>query len=107
MGPYKSEGLNSRLVRPVNQCRTEIFRRPGELRRSPGVRVVAVAERRDIDEVSRRGILPDLGVDVHQIDLLINPAHDPVIGIGNFRPCDRLRPRDRSSPDSRSWSGMV
>ena len=88
------------MVRPVNQCRTEIFRLPGELRRGPGVRVVAVAERRDIDEVSRRGILPDLGVNVRQIDLLINPASDPVFGIGNFRPRDRLRPRDRSSPDS-------
>ena len=50
------------------QCWTEIFRLPGELRRGPGVLVVAVAERRDIDEVSRRGIPPDLGVDVHQID---------------------------------------
>jgi hypothetical protein len=58
------------VVRPVNQCRTEIFRLPGELRRGPGVRVVAVAEHRDIDEVSRRGILPDLGVDVRQIDPL-------------------------------------
>jgi hypothetical protein len=50
------------------------------------VRVVAVAEHRDIDEVSRRGTLPDLGVDVRQIDPLINPAPDPVFaGIGNFR----------------------
>jgi hypothetical protein len=58
----------------------------GELRRGPGVRVVAVAEHRDIDEVSRRGTLPDLGVDVRQIDPLINPAPDPVFaGIGNFR----------------------
>jgi hypothetical protein len=51
------------VVRPLNQCRTEIFPLLGELRRGPGVRVVAVAERRDIDEVSRRGIFPDLGVD--------------------------------------------
>jgi hypothetical protein len=58
------------VVRPVNQCRTEIFRLPGELRRGPGVRVVAVAGHRDIDEVSRRGILPDLGVDLRQIDPL-------------------------------------
>jgi hypothetical protein len=50
--------------------------------------------------VSRRGILPDLGVDLRQIDLLINPAPDPVFGIGNFRPRDRLQPRDRSSPVS-------
>jgi hypothetical protein len=65
------------------------------------VRVVAVAEHRDIDEVSRRGILPDLGVDVRQIDSLINPGPDPVFaGIGNFRPRDRLRARDRSSLDS-------
>jgi hypothetical protein len=54
----------------MNQCRTEIFRLPGELRRGPGVRVVAVAEHRDVDEVSRRGILPDLAVDVRQIDPL-------------------------------------
>ena len=74
------------MVRPVNQCRTEIFRLPGELRRGPGVRVVAVAEHRDIDEVSRRGTLSDLGVDVRQIDPLINPAPDPVFAdIGNFR----------------------
>jgi hypothetical protein len=50
------------MVRPVNQCRTEIFLFPGELRRGPGVRVVAVAEHRDIDEVNRRDILLDLGV---------------------------------------------
>jgi hypothetical protein len=35
---------------------------------------------------------------VRQIDPLINPAPDPVFaGIGNFRPRDRLRARDRSS----------
>ena len=54
----------------MNQCRTEIFRLPGEFRRGLGVRVVAVAEHRDIDEVSRRGILPDLAVGVRQIDPL-------------------------------------
>jgi hypothetical protein len=49
---------------------------PGSRRAPPRSRwaVVAVAEHRDIDEVSRRGILPDLRVDVRQIDPLINPA---------------------------------
>jgi hypothetical protein len=89
------------MVRPVNQCRTEIFLFPGELHRGPGVRVVAVAEHRDIDEVNRRDILPDLGVNVRQIDPLINPVPDPVLaGIGNVRPRDRLQARDRSSLDS-------
>ena len=92
-----SRGLNSRVVRPVNQCRTEICPLPDELRRGPGVRVVAEAEHRKIDEMSRRGSLPDLGVNV-QIDPLINPVPDPVFaGIGNFQPRDPLQARDHSS----------
>jgi len=56
----------------------------------PRVRVVAVAQHRDIDEVSRRGIPRDLGVNVRQIDPFINPVPDPVFaGIGNFHPRDR------------------
>ena len=55
----------------------------------PRVRVVAVAQHRDIDEVSRRGIPRDLGVNVRQIDPFINPVPDPVFaGIGNFHPRD-------------------
>jgi hypothetical protein len=61
------------------------------------VRVVAGAEHRNIDEVSRRGSLPDLGENV-QIDPLIDPVPDPVFaGIGNFQPRDPLQARDYSS----------
>ena len=70
---------------------------PDELGRGPGVRIVAEAEHRNIDEVSRRGSLPDLGVNV-QIDPLIDPVPDPVFaGIGNFQPRDPLQTRDHSS----------
>ena len=59
--------------------------------------VVARAEHRNIDEVSRRGSLSDPGVNV-QIDPLIDPVPDPVFaGIGNFRPRDLLKARDHSS----------
>jgi len=69
---------------------------PDELGRGPGVRVVAGAEHRNIDEVRRRSF-PDLGVNV-QIDPLINPVPDPVFaGIGNFQPRDPLQARDHSS----------
>ena len=61
----------------MNQRRTELCLLSDELRRGPGVRVVAGAEHRNIDEVSRRGSLPDLGVTA-QIDPLINPVPDPV-----------------------------
>jgi len=48
------------------------------------VRVVAVAEYGDIDQVCRRRILPDLGVDAGEVDPLIEPSADPVIAaIGN------------------------
>jgi hypothetical protein len=39
----------------MSPCRTEIFPLPGEFRRSPGVRVVAVAKHRDIDKVRSCG----------------------------------------------------
>jgi len=84
------------VVRSVNQCRTEICPLSNELRCGPGGRVVAGAEHRDIDEVSRRGSLPDLGINA-QIDPLINPVLNPVFpDIGNFRPRDRLPARDQS-----------
>jgi hypothetical protein len=41
--------------------------------------IVAVAEHGDIDQVRRRRILPDLGIDALQIDFLVEPTADPVI----------------------------
>ena len=48
------------------------------------MRVVAVAEYGDIDQVCRRRILPDFGIDALEIDLLVKPAADPVVtAVGN------------------------
>ena len=48
------------------------------------MRVVAVAEHGDIDHVRWCGILPNLAVDVLQVDPLVEPAADPVIvAVGN------------------------
>ena len=44
-----------------------------------GVRIIGVAEHRDIDQVSRRLILPDLGIDACKIDPLVKPAADPIV----------------------------
>ena len=52
----------------------------------PRVRVVAVAQHRDIDEVSRRGIPRDLGVNVRQIEVGISDMFEygvPPPRIGN------------------------
>src|SRR5580700_10788887 len=49
-----------------------------------GVRVVAVAEYGDIDQVRRRRILPDLGVDVAEVDLFFEPTAGPLLAsVGN------------------------
>jgi hypothetical protein len=48
------------------------------------VRVVAVAEHRDINQVRRRRIHPDLAIDAREVDPLVKPAADSVIaGVGN------------------------
>ena len=48
------------------------------------MRVVTVAVYGDIDQVRRRRILPDLGIDAGEVDPLVEPAADPfVAGIGN------------------------
>jgi hypothetical protein len=49
------------------------------------VRVVAVAEHGDIDQVRRRRpILPDLGIDVAEVDLFVEPTAGPVLAsVGN------------------------
>jgi hypothetical protein len=48
------------------------------------VRVIAVAEHGDVDQVRRRRILPDLGIDALKIDPLVEPAADPIVaGVGN------------------------
>ena len=48
-----------------------------------GVRVVAVAEHGDIDQVRRRRTLPDLGIDPGEVDPLVELAADPIVaGIG-------------------------
>ena len=55
-----------------------------EIANAGGVRIIAVAEYGDIDQVRRRGILPDLGIDAREVDLLVKPAANPVVtGIGN------------------------
>jgi len=43
------------------------------------VRVVAVAKHSDVDQVRRRRILPDFDIDTLEIDLLVEPAADPVV----------------------------
>ena len=49
-----------------------------------GVRIIAVAEHRDIDQVRWRRILPDLGIDASEVDLLVKPTANPVLGcVGN------------------------
>jgi hypothetical protein len=48
------------------------------------MRVVAVAEHGDIDQMRRRGILPDLGIDAGKVDPLVEPMADPLIaGVGD------------------------
>ena len=48
------------------------------------MRVVAVAEHGDIDQVRRRRILPDLGIDVAEVDLFVEPTAGPLLaGVGN------------------------
>jgi hypothetical protein len=39
--------------------------------------VVAVAGHGDIDQVCRRRILPDLGIDAGEVDFLVEPVADP------------------------------
>ena len=48
------------------------------------MRVVAVAEHGDIDQVRRRGILPDLAIDASEVDLFVEPTAGPLLaGVGN------------------------
>ena len=48
------------------------------------MRVIAVAEHGDIDQVRRRRILPDLGIDVVEVDLFVEPvARSLLAGVGN------------------------
>jgi hypothetical protein len=48
------------------------------------VRIVAVAENGDVGHVRRRGILPDLGIDAAEVDLLVEPSADPILaGVGD------------------------
>jgi hypothetical protein len=48
------------------------------------VRVVAVAEHGNIDQVSRRRSLPNLGIDSGEVDPFVQPVSDPfVAGVGN------------------------
>ena len=104
MATRQGPELNSRIYEQPSgsageQCWTEIFRLPGELRRGPGVRRCRRTPRHRRGEParhpsrSRRRCAPDRSS--------INPAPDPVFAdIENFRPRDRLRARDRSSLDS-------
>jgi len=70
------------------------------------VSILAVAEHSNIDQVRPRRILPHLGIDALEIDLLIEPAADPIVAaIGNAREQRRsilslwLRSDDDEDPD--------
>ena len=41
------------------------------------MRVVAIAEHGDIDQVCRRRILPNLGINAREVDPFVEPAADP------------------------------
>jgi hypothetical protein len=43
------------------------------------MRVVAVAEHGNVDQVRRRWFLPDLGIDALQVDFLVKPLPNPII----------------------------
>jgi hypothetical protein len=46
--------------------------------------VSSLSQNTAISTVRRRGILPDLGIDAREVDLLVKPAANPVVtGIGN------------------------
>ena len=61
---------------------------------------VDVAEHRDIDEVSRRGILPDLAVDVRQIDPLSIQARP---GLRRHRKLSAARSAAGTRSQSNLW----
>src|SRR5580704_9189548 len=55
-----------------------------EITDAGGVSIIAVAEHGDIDQVRRRHILPDLGVDVAEVDLFFEPTAGPLLAsVGN------------------------
>jgi hypothetical protein len=78
------------------------------------VRVVAVTEYGDIDQVRRRRVLPDLDIDASEVDLLVKPAANPVVaGVSNevreaadvfvfarFQPIAQITSMARFSPSS-------
>jgi hypothetical protein len=48
------------------------------------VRIIAVAEHGNIDQVCRRRILPDLGIDAGEVDSFVEPLSDPFVArVGN------------------------
>jgi hypothetical protein len=56
----------------------------GEIADAGRVRVVAVTKHGDIDQVSRRRLLPDLAIDASEVDLLVKLAANPVLArVGN------------------------
>jgi hypothetical protein len=56
----------------------------GEVADAGGVRVVAVAEYGDIDQMRRRRILSDLSTGAGEVDPLVEPATDPIVtGVGD------------------------
>src|SRR5580700_6907538 len=55
-----------------------------EIADAGGVRVVAVAEHRDINQMRRRRILPDLAINASEVDPLVKPAANSLIaGVSN------------------------
>jgi hypothetical protein len=48
------------------------------------VRIIAVAEHGNIDQVGQRRILPDLGIDAGEVDSFVEPLSDPFVArVGN------------------------
>ena len=43
------------------------------------MRIIAVAEHGDVGQMHRCGILPNLGVDAGEVDLLVEPSSHPIV----------------------------
>ena len=82
--PFSSSSSSTLAIRRMGVRASTPFKPDiGEIANAGRVRVVAVAEPGDIDQVRRRRILLDLGIDPGEVDPLVEPAADPIVaGIG-------------------------